>query len=273
MSSLVKKITILFTILCSSYASLSATMYSDERSFMGPGTFYGPGNIDDSLMFSVVISNIAFSSPHNFITPYVNNGPAEPNICGEKEMRDKPTGFLSDGKTRINENVNTCSFKIGEIKVLVGIIHGGPHQGEQLAITLDDGNLIMTMDTALDMGIGEAGIIKIPFYGITSEVTLPFSLQTQMGLEGGIDQAGSLKSGHKLKGRIGDYNNDGILDGAIVVAGNIPLDSIILPGAPYAFLRYFETNIPYAGEIYGKLPNQKTFYENNTNVISVTTPK
>lgn len=129
------------------------------------------------------------------------------------------------------------------------------------------------MDTALDLGVGESGIIKLPFYGTTEEVELPYSLQTQMGIEGGIDQAGSRKSGEKLRGRLGDYNKDGILDGAIVVAGNIPIDSIFLPGAPYAFIRYFETDIPYGGGIMGKLPNQKVFYEDGQDVIKVTSPQ
>ena len=110
----------------------------------------------------------------------------------------------------------------------------------------------MTMDFIFDMGIGEGGIIKMPFYGTTGEVTLPPSLQTQMGLEGGHDYAGSLKSGDKLQGRIGDSDNDGMLDGAIVVVGNMPMNSILLPGAPYALIRNFETDLPYDGELLGK---------------------
>ncbi len=237
--------------------AFSATMYSTEESYMGAGVFYGPGTMKDSVLFGVVIRNIAFSSPLSFVTPFINNGVGEPSICGERELEKVPDGVLSDGKTKVNENVDVCSLELNNIKMLAAIIDGGPHQGQQIATTTHDGNMIMTMDFALDMGIGSGGVIKIPFYGTTGEVTLPFSLQTQLGIEGGIDRAGSLKPGDKISGRLGDYDKDGMLDGAIVVAGNMPLDSVFLPGAPYALIRYFETDIAYDGSVFGKLPNQQ----------------
>ena len=235
----------------------AATMYSTEDSYMGAGTFYGPGKIDDTVLFGAVIRGIGFQSQANFVTPFVNNGGAEPNICGEKELGIKPTGKLSDGKTRLNESVSACALVLNDVKMLAGVVEGGPHGGEQIAVTLHDGSLLMTMDFALDMGIGEAGIIRIPFYGTTGEVTIPQSLQSQLGMPGGINRAGSMVSGAKFSGRLGDYNNDGMLDGAIAVAGNMPLSSIFLPGAPYALIRYFETDIPYDGTILGKLPGKR----------------
>jgi len=240
--------------------AFGATMFSMHDSFMGPGTFFGPGKIKDVGIFDVKIQNIGFSSGLNYVTPFVNNGPAEPNICGEKEIRMAPTGFLSDGVTPINENVNACAFTLNNGRVLVAVVDGGPHQGEQVAVTLKENgefSMIMTMDFAIDLGVGKAGIIHLPFYGTTGEVIVPHSLQTQMGLEGGIDMAGSLKPGDKLRGRLGDFNQDGLLDGAIVVAGNIPLDSIFMPGAPYALIRYFETDIPVDGLMIGRLPGDR----------------
>ncbi len=232
---------------------MSATMYSVKSQDFGIGTFYGPGPIDDTELFSVTIRNLAFSSSLNFITAMVNNGDQEPNICGEKEIGGESTGMLSDGVTKINENVDVCAFEINGMKILVGIIDGGPHSGEQIATMTDDGFMVMTMDTALDLGVGESGIIRIPFYATTGEVTVPLSLQTKIGLPGGVDRAGSKPSGTVLKGRLGDFNNDGLLDGAIVLAGNIPIDSMLLPGAPYAFTRYFETDVPFNGDLYGKI--------------------
>lgn len=234
-----------------------ATMYSTKDSFMGAGWFYGPGPIEDVPIFDVVIPNIGFSTKLNFVTPYVNNGGAEPNICGEQELGTTPDGLLSDGVTRISESVDACSFELNGIRFLAAVVDGGPHGGRQVAATLADGTMIMTMDFALDMGIGKSGVVRIPFYGTTGEVTVPPSLQTQMGIEGGVDQAGSLSSGDKLRGRLGDYDGDGMLDGAIAVAGNMPLDSILLPGAPYALVRYFETDIPYDGRLLGQLPGER----------------
>jgi len=243
----------------SSLGTLEAvTMYSTKNSFMQAGIFYGPGSvIEDTPIFDVTIRNIGFSYPRSFVTPFFNNGPLEPNISGELEMGKIPNGLLSDGVSKINENLDAHVFELGGVKILAGVVAGGSHGGQQMAVVTDDGGLIMTMDFALDMGIGKSGIIKLPFYGTTYEVTVPLSLQTQMGIEGGIDRAGSLPSGTKLKGRLGDFNNDGMIDGAIVVSGNIPLYSIIFPGSPFALIRYFSTDVPYNGQIMGKLPGPR----------------
>lgn len=242
-------------------SAAAATMYSNKRSYMGPGIFYGPGTTPDSEIFEVTIHNIGFQSGGNFVTPMANNGGEEPNICAEKELGRKPTGLLSDGVTRINENVDVCAMKLNNLQILAAVVDGGPHGGQQISVTLDEKVLMMTMDFALDLGMGKSGVMRFPFYGTTDEVTVPFSLQTQMGIPGGIDRAGSLASGTRLKGRLGDSNGDGMLDGALVVAGNIPLDSIFMPGAPYALIRYFETDIPVGGKLLGKLPGKRDAVE------------
>ena len=253
----IHRIAIIITLLSAGFfvssRSQSATMYSIKSQTFGTGTFYGPGAIEDTELFPVIIRNLSFSAPFTFITPMDNNGAEYPNICGEREIKEQATGTLSDGKTKLNENVDVCAFEINGLKILVGIIDGGPHHGGQVATLSSDGTMVMTMDTALDLGVGEAGIIRIPFYASTGRVTVPFSVQTQMGLPGGIDKAGSVPSGTVLQGRLGDYNHDGLLDGAIVLAGTIPIDSMLLPGAPYAFIRYFETDVPYDGDVYGAL--------------------
>jgi hypothetical protein len=250
----------------------AATMYSTKDTYMGPGTFWGPGPIEATRIFDVVIPNIGFSSRENFVTPFRNNGGAEPNICGEKELGGTPRGTLSDGVTKLNEQVNTCTFELNGVKMLVGVVDGGPHNGRQVATTLDDGTMIMTMDFALDLGIGKSGIVVIPFYGTTAEVTVPYSLQTQLGLEGGVDKAGELASGSKLRGRYGDFDHDGMLDGAIVLAGVMPLSSIFMPGAPYALIRNFTTDVPYDGKKHGRLPGPRYREGEEPAVVTIIPP-
>jgi hypothetical protein len=246
-------------LLCLAAASVNAAnMFSTHDSFMGAGEFFGPGKLPKVPIFDVHITNIVFPSAGTFVTPFINNGAGEPNTCGDRQVHGTPTGLLSDGKTPLNENLNACAFELNGMKILVGVTQGGEHLGQQLSVALEGGSMIMTMDFALDLGVGESGVIKLPFYGTTEEVTVPHSLQTQMGLPGGIDQAGALKPGEKLRGRLGDFNHDGLLDGAIVVAGNIPLSSIFMPGAPYALIRYFETDVPYDGHVIGRLPRPAT---------------
>jgi len=250
----------------------AATMYSLKSGYMGAGTFYGPGRIKDTPLFDAQINHIAFPAPLTFVTPFENNAGSEPNICGERQTRKNFTGMLSDNLTKINENVDVCAFEVNNMRILAAIIDGGFHGGEQVAVALQGGEMVMTMDFALDLGIGTAGIIKMPFYGTTGEVTVPSSLQTQLKLPGGIDRAGSLKAGTKLRGRLGDFNHDGMLDGAIVVAGNIPLTSVFMPGAPYALIRYFETNIPYTGHLIGKLAASRGAGEREPPVLTVVAP-
>ena len=241
-------------LLLAAGAAQGFTVYSTGDSFMGAGVFYGPGRLPDSVLFDVVIRNVAFTSEATFVTPFFNNGPAEPNVSGEIATSSKPDGYFSDGETPINENADVGPFDLNGQPFLVGIGGGGAHHGEQISVLLDGHTMIMTMDIVFDMGIGKAGVVAAPFYGTTGEATLPPSIQTQMGFEGGIDRAGSLAAGDKLRGRLGDFNNNGMLDGAIVVTGNMPLDSVFMPGAPYALIRYFETDMPYTGELVGQLP-------------------
>jgi hypothetical protein len=229
------------------------TVFSTTQSFMGPGIFYGPGKLPDSPLFNVTIRNVLFTGEGTFVTPFLNDGPDGPHTDGEIATENQPNGLFSDGITPINENADTGPFELHGTAFLAGIAGGGPHGGEQIALMHDD-NMIMTMDLVLDMGIGEAGIVKLPFYGTTGTVTIPASLQTQLGLPGGIDRAGSLPVGAKISGRLGDFNHDGFIDGAIVVAGNLPLKSIFMPGAPYALIRYFETDMPVNGQRVGRLP-------------------
>lgn len=234
------------------------TVFSNKNSYMNAGTFYGPGKLPASPLFDVTIYNVAFTSATTFVTPFFNNGGKEPNVRGEVETSDKPDGYFSDGKTPLNENADVGPFVLNGAKVLVGIGGGGAHQGEQLSVLLDRHTMIMTMDIVFDMGIGAAGVVAAPFYGTTQEATLPKSIQSQLGLEGGTDRAGDLKSGDKIHGRLGDFNGNGMLDGAIVVTGNMPLTSVFMPGAPYALIRYFETDMPYNGAMVGKLPGSGT---------------
>jgi hypothetical protein len=238
-------------------AASAFTVYSNHASFMKSGIFYGPGKLPDSAIFDITIRNVVFLSNGTFITPFVNGGKDGPHTAGEIATESDPNGMFSDGTTLINENADAGPFSLNGTVFLAGISDGGPHHGEQLAL-MHSGTMIMTMDLVLDMGIGQAGIVKMPFYGTTGEVVIPLSLQTQMGLPGGIDRAGSLPSGTKLSGRLGDFNHDGFLDGAIVVAGNLPLTSIFMPGAPYALIRYFETDMPADGQRVGRLPGGPT---------------
>ena len=241
------------------FASVPAgayTLWSTDQTYLGTGEFHGPGtNMDNGPLFATIIRNMSFVNTLDFVTPFINNGAAEPNICGEKEMTGPVDGKLSDG-SEINENVETCAATVAGTKLLPAVISGGPHFGQQTSVTLDSGDVVMTMDLAIDLGAGAKSVSKVPFYGSTGEIVVPQSLQTQRG-EKGVDQAGIHKSGTRLRGRVGDFNNDGWIDGTIVAAGNMPLDSLFYPGQPYVIVRYFETDIPIRGELSSNIKAMK----------------
>ncbi len=249
------KVVCLLSLICapvSQQIAYAAKLWSTSETFLGSGEFYGPGAFTaQQPLFEIVLNNLSFFTPVDFITPFFNNGESEPNICAEREREEKPDGKLSNGLL-INENASLCLATIAGTEIMFAVVQGGPHQGQQLNVTLDDGNIVMTMDLALDLGIGEKGVVKLPFYGTTGSLTVPVSLQTALG-EKGIDQAGKFPAGTVLQGRIGDFNNDGWIDGTLVAAGNIPLDSPIFPGQPYAMHRNFETNISIKGILYGNV--------------------
>jgi hypothetical protein len=189
--------------------AISYTVFSTDKSYMGAGTFFGPGKLADSKIFDVTIRNVMFSTEATFVTPFLNNGAEPPHTAAEQATVSEPNGLVSDGVTPINENADTAPFDLNGIAFLAVIAGGGPHGGEQISV-INNGTMIMTMDFVLDMGIGEAGVIKMPFYGTTGEVTVPLSLQTQMGLPGGIDRAGSLPSGTTIRDGLGRSARMGI---------------------------------------------------------------
>ena len=250
------KLNLLFAIgvLMTAVNAKAFTVHSTEDSLGGPGVFYGPGRLADNEIFSIVMRNVSFTSEATFVTPFFNNGGLAPNVAAELVIDGEPDGMFSDGATMINENADVGPFELNGIPFMVGIANGRSHNGEQISVLLDGHIMIMTMDVVFDMGVGEAGIVHVPFYGTTGEAVVPPSLQTQYGIEGGIEQAGSLRAGDRLEGRLGDFDGNGMLDGAIVVAGNLPMTSIFMPGAPYALVRNFETDMPYDGQLIGRLP-------------------
>ncbi|WP_089725033.1 hypothetical protein [Candidatus Thiosymbion oneisti] len=157
-------VTLLGGWLLVSGSAAAFTVYSTTESFMGAGTFYGPGRLPDSVLFDVRIRNVAFTTAATFVTPFFNNGAQEPNVEGEIATSSSPDGFFS---------ADVGPFELNGIPFLVGIGAGGAHQGEQISVLLDGHTMIMTMDIVFDMGIGPASIVAAPFYGTTGEVTLP----------------------------------------------------------------------------------------------------
>ncbi len=229
----------------------AATLWSDARTFGGgAGLFFGPGSWPQvEVAFPVILRNMGFTTASDFVTPFMNRGGRGLGTAGEREL-GIADGRISDGSL-INENVDTGTFTVAGTRLFPAVVRAdGKFGGSQAAVSLRDGDVVMVMDLTIDLGIGPRGIIKLPFYGTTGTVTVPYSLQTQAGGKG-VDQAGPLLSGTTIAGRVGDFSHDGYIDGTLVAVGVLPLTSPIYPGQPFALIRNFETDIAIDGQVVG----------------------
>lgn len=249
-------VTTVVILSCFHAPAMAYTMWSTSASYLGTGELHGPGLGAGSPqpLFCMNIRHLMFTTYTDLVVPFENNGAEQPNIVGELQVPGDLDGRLSDGSL-INENVNTCAAVIAGRRVLPAVVQGGMHTGRVLMSTTSDGVLTLSTDLAIDLTDGHS--VKLPLYGTVGEVTVPQSLQTQMGSKG-VDQAGEYPSGTRLRGRLGDFNHDGWIDGTLVFVGVIPLDSPIAPGQPFVLVRNFETDIPIAGEWSGDVKSLKT---------------
>jgi hypothetical protein len=158
----------------------------------------------------------------------------------------RPDSKLSDARTRINQNIDAGHLLIGggTSPILLAAVDGGPHQGREEYALDEHYRLVWRVDIALDSGFPE-GIIRLNDFVLTTGVArIARSQQSARGEPGGYDQAGTLSSGTFIAGRLGDFDQDGFMDGVLVAAPNVPLAADMLPGAPVGNQRGFRTNLP-----------------------------
>ncbi len=118
--------------------------------------------------------------------------------------------------------------------------------GTEPIVSDGKGNLIFNPSVVADPGQSEF-ISRFYVKFTTGAVKIPLSLQTQHGNPGGQDNAGPLPSGQILIGRMGDYDQDGYLDGELVPAENTPFDLLVGRGNPFAQRRLWTSDIPIDG--------------------------
>jgi hypothetical protein len=213
------------------------------------GNLYGPGPLDDQALNPGSLANLYLGGTLTGFVPAFNNGAAEPNLPGEVLQGKTLDGLLSDG-TEANENVDVgfVSLMKGKFNLFLSAVQDGPNKGK-INFFLDDGwHWTILDDIGIDPGF-PVGVVKFnDFTFSTSPRIIPFSRQTESGAPAGVDRAGSVASGGVVPGALGDANFDGRLDGTLNAVGRFPFDSVILPGAPFAQTRVFETDIPITPE-------------------------
>jgi hypothetical protein len=198
------------------------------------GHFFGPGPIvPDTELPDGRLTHIRFDfrTWHGFCE-FSNDG--------------RSGSLLSDKQTRINQNIDAGQLLVGggTSPILLAAVDGGPHHGRE-EYTLDEQyRLVWRVDIALDSGFPE-GIIRLNDFVLSTGVArIARSQQSDRGEPGGYDQAGTLLSGTYIAGRLGDFDQDGFLDGVLIAAPTVPMEADMLPGAPVGNQRGFRTDLP-----------------------------
>jgi hypothetical protein len=198
------------------------------------GHFFGPGPVvPDTALPDGRLTHIRFDfrTWHGFCE-FANDG--------------RSRSHLSDKQTRINQNIDAGELLVGggTSPILLAAVDGGPHHGQE-EYTLDEQyRLVWRVDIALDSGFPE-GIIRLNDFVLSTGVArIARSRQSEHGEPGGYDQAGTLPSGTYIAGRLGDFDQDGFLDGVLVAAPTVPMEADMLPGAPVGNQRGFRTDLP-----------------------------
>ncbi len=211
------------------------------RILLEGGIFYGPGDKGEHVLQAGTLENYVAWSQQTGHIPFFNNGGDAPNVLAESLHTGPVDGLFSDG-TPINENVNGAFLlqlqdptSDTKTSLLVG------STSEELIFTDRQQNLVFSLNAAFDPGAGV--IYSAPTEFVTGTVQIPFSMRTQQGLPGGQDQAGQIPSGRYLIGRLGDFNQDGFLDGKFVLGDNVPEAMPLTGGDPIFIERNFHSNI------------------------------
>ena len=218
------------------------------------GTLFGPGPLADQQVESGSLNRVMLDHALTGEIAPDNNGEAEPNLRGEIRQGLPVDGKLSDG-TPVNESIDIGNVELmnGDFDLFLAAIETGANNGHVNFLLDRSWQWSIRADLGIDPGLA-AGVIKFDeFTFSTSPRALPASWQTEMGVSGAVDAAGSLKSGDIVPGRIGDADFDGKVDGVLNAIGRFPLSSIILSGAPFAQTRNFSSDIPISPQQAGIL--------------------
>ncbi|KOR31474.1 hypothetical protein TI04_00530 [Achromatium sp. WMS2] len=219
------------------------------------GTLFGPGSLPDQPLNPGKLAKLHLSGALSGYIPAFNNGPELPNLPGEVlQAQVNPMavvdGLLSDG-TQANENIDVgfVSLLNHKFNLFLAAIQDGPHHGKINFFLDGNWNWTIWDDIGIDPGFA-VGIVKINnFTFSTGPRIIPYSRQTEANYPAGVDRAGSLISNSSIvPGYLGDANFDGFLDGTFNAIGRFPYDSVILPGAPFAQTRIFNSKIPITPE-------------------------
>lgn len=188
------------------------------------------------------VRNLLLVGPSAWVIPFNNNGAAAPNVCAAPKASTDPQA------PRVNENVDSCPtvLRDGELSMLV--VDGGRHQGHQLATISPSGEIAMSADIVLRLADRPAA--RVSLFATSAETDVPPQLRAQAG-EVARRLPWMAAGPGKLRGRIGDFDGNGWVDGTVIAIGTLPEGAESSATLQYLLIRHFETDLPVTGVLSG----------------------
>jgi hypothetical protein len=234
---MIRGLAICAVLLATVDGSHAYSLWSTASSYQRTGVLYL--GEDEGALGDLTIQRLLLTGPGEWFVAFNNNGAHRPNVCGE----------ATNGASRlVNENVSACPTIIAGAEIRLSVVGGGPHDGQIMSTMTIDGVLTMTADVELRKGAEAA--VRLPLYATTGVVPIPPGLRRHVA--GLLQRFPWMKSpGGDVRGRVGDFNGDGWIDGTLIASGVLPDNSPLYARQPYLLIRHFETDIPAQGVLSG----------------------
>lgn len=219
------------------------------------GAVYGPGPMPATPITDGVFTHVKVGRDFSGTLDYFNNGIAEPNIPGEKEIYGAFRGGLLSNGVPFNEHLHGGVLNIGQgaLRMLAVVASDGPNKGGEKYWVDDRLNWRFNTDMALDAGFPQALTVTYNIQITSGVLWVPQSLQSEQGQGIGMDFVDSIPSGAPTVGRFGDRDNDGFMDAEVWGSGRVPLRFLFVPGAPLVMSRTVTSDIPITPRVAGIL--------------------
>ncbi len=225
---------------CTAQAAAAYSLWSTHEGKVGTGEVYLAH--DSAKLGELRVRNMLLVGPSGWLVPFNNNGAGAPNVCAAIDTAlEEP---------RVNENVDSCPTTLsgGELSMLV--VDGGRLQGNQVVTISPTGDIAMNADIVLRFANFPA--IRTSFYATSGVTEVPAALRAQAA-----DIARRIPwmaaGPGQLRGRIGDIDSNGWVDGTVIAIGTLPDGTETTAERQYLLIRHFETDLPVTGVLSGNV--------------------
>lgn len=227
---------------CAVQDAAAYSLWSTNDAREGTGELHLPR--ESAKLGELRVRNLLLVGPAAWVIPFNNDGAASSTACAAAEVPADSQAL------RINENVVSCPavLRDGEFSILV--VDGGRHQGNGVATLGPGGEIAISADVVLRFAGQPA--VRASFYATSGETDVPPQLHAQ------ADEVARrvpwMAAGRgKLRGRLGDFDDNGWVDGTIIAIGTLPGGAGGSAAKQYLLIRHFETDLPVAGVLSGNV--------------------